>query len=101
MGNRYELNETDVAQIEQAAMYALMFEEQGLGPDDLYIRDASGIARLFHNIVVIYGLDKANKLLDVIKGALDDIHGFEELHEAYLLAVDVKRGLKEGLSDNG
>jgi len=91
----YELNEFDVAGIEQAATYALMFEEQGLGPKDLYLRDAAGIARLFHNIVVIYGIDKANKLLDTVQKALNDIEGFEELHESYLLAVEVKR--MEGL----
>ena len=94
MLGKYELNEIDVAGIEQAATYALMFEEQGLGPEDLYLRDAAGIARLFHNIVVIYGVDKAHKLLDVVKGALDDTLGFEEMHEAYLMAVEVKRGLK-------
>ena len=90
----YEINEVDVVQIERAATYALMFEEQGLGPDELYVRDAAGIAKLFHNIVVIYGLDKATKLLDVVRGALDDITGFEEMHEAYLLALDVKRDIK-------
>ena len=95
MGNGYELNEADAIQIENAAKFALMFEEQGLGPDELFVRDAAGIARLFHNIVVIYGIDKANKLLDIVQEALNDIHGFEELHESYLLAVEVKR--MEGL----
>ena len=95
MPGRYELSPQDVAQIEQAASYALMFEEQGLSPDDLYVRDGGGIARLFHNIVVIYGLKKANSLLDIVKETLNDINGFEELHEAYLMAVDVKRGLKD------
>jgi len=95
MPERYELNETDMEQIENAAKYTLMFEKQGIGPDELFIRDAEGISRLFHNVVVIYGREKAVSLLEVVYATLMTTDGFLELHEAYLLALDVKRGISD------
>ncbi len=99
MPDRYELNEADMKQIEQAAQFTLMFEKQGLSQADLFLRDTMGITKLFHNLVVIYGREQANNLLEIVKSALWETSGFEELHDAYLLAVDVKRGLEERVSD--
>jgi nicotinamide mononucleotide (NMN) deamidase PncC len=95
MPERYELDEADVEQIERAAKYTLIFEEQGVGQAELYLRDAEGISRLFHNVVVIYGRERAINLLEVVQDALMTTPGFVEMHEAYLLALDVKRGLSE------
>ena len=93
MPERYELNETDMDLVEKAAKFTLLFEDQGISHEELFMRDAAGITALMHNIVVIYGPDEAFRILDVVRDALERIGGFEEMHEAYLLALDVKRGL--------
>ena len=91
----YQLTEEDAVQIEQTAKYTLMFEKQGVSLEESYLRDSMGVTRLFHNFVVIYGLDQAIVLLEAVRDALHEITGFEELHDAYLLAVEVQRGIEE------